>query len=363
MRLEKLARKRFFTILLSSAALLAGLTQHAWADEARLLVANSSGNNIVAYTQHSGRYLGELVAPGVGGLDHPDSMVIGPDGMLYVSSGVSERDSAVLRFDPNTGTFLGRFAEGNGMRRPYGITFGPDGLLYVASFRSDMILRFDGDSGAFVDVFAKGTAAPGGINGPTGMAFGPDGALYVSTQGSVATADGNISYPGLPSEVLRLDINTGKASVFIEQPDALPDGSGGVSLLGVVFGPSCNSAAAGFNSAAAGFENAAAGTCDLFVSDFLGGVRRYKRNGALKAVFSTDYTGTLPSDKSAGGLTFGGNGLLFTVAFNRKLATSPGAILRFKPTTSAPGTVTGKASPTYINETTTLKRPIGILAL
>jgi len=340
------ALRVFVTAALCSGYLVAtGASRH---DQPHLLVANTTGSNIVAYSQSGGRYLGEFISAGAGGLTDPDSMVIGPDGMLYISSGVSLEGSAILRFDPDTGAFLGRFAGGNGMRRPYAIAFGPDGLLYVASFRSDQILRFDGTTGAFVDAFAVGSGQPGGLNGPTGMTFGPDGALYVSTQGSVADGVGGIDYPGLPSEVLRFDIATGTSSVFVEQPDASAVDSGRVSFLGVVFGPNC--------------DRALPGHCDLFVSDFAGDIRRYSRDGSLRAVMSTNYTGTAPGNQAVGGLTFGRGNTLFSVAFNRVDADAPGAILRYNGETNAPRPARGLTGATYIAETSTLQRPIGILA-
>lgn len=109
-----------------------------------LLVTNtrpSGAGNVVKYSQCTGAYLGELIsAGGPGSLVEPDTMVIGPDGMLYITSGITPEESAVKKFDPDSGEFLGDFAAGNGMRRPYGIAFDGDGNLYVASFRSDQLL-------------------------------------------------------------------------------------------------------------------------------------------------------------------------------------------------------------------------------
>jgi hypothetical protein len=109
-----------------------------------LLVTNtrpSGSGNVVKYSQCTGAYLGELISSGnPGNLVEPDTMVIGPDGMLYITSGITPEESAVKKFDPDSGEFLGDFASGNGMRRPYGIAFDADGILYVASFRSDQLL-------------------------------------------------------------------------------------------------------------------------------------------------------------------------------------------------------------------------------
>ena len=143
-----------------------------------LLITNTEADNVVAYSQvFSGEIpFGVFISTGTGGLDSPDTMVIGPDGRLYISSGTTPTNSAILRFDANGGTFIDVFASGGGLLRPYGAVFGPDGFS-VASFLSDQILRYDSTTGAFVDVFAAGNALPGGLNGPDGLAFGPDGKL------------------------------------------------------------------------------------------------------------------------------------------------------------------------------------------
>jgi len=239
--------------------------------EPALLVTNTQGNNIVAFSQSDGRFLGELVPPGSGGLDEPDTMIIGPDGKLYVTSGPDPSTAAVLRYDLSTGAFIDVFASGNGLDRPYGLVFGPDGYLYVASFLSDQILRFNGTTGAFVDVFATGDGQPGGLNGPDYLKFGPDGGLYVTTQGSVAG-----DFPGLPSEVLRYDITTGAHTVFVPQPTPAASSQGFVSFLGIDYGPNCTSSCAG--------------SCDMWVSDFAQDVRRYDPTTGAQLASSTPTT-------------------------------------------------------------------------
>ena len=95
-------------------------------DRLHVLVANSRGDNIVGYAE-DGAPLGDFIPPGRGGLDDPDTMIIGPDHRLYVTSGAEPGTSAVLRFDAGTGAFLGVFASGHGLHRPYGLAFGGDG--------------------------------------------------------------------------------------------------------------------------------------------------------------------------------------------------------------------------------------------
>ena len=336
--------KNILTLALTIALLAPSFTSAA---EPRLLLTNTAASNVVAYSQSTGNFLGELIPAGTGGIDDPDTLTLGPDGMLYVSSGTTIATSAVLRFDPDTGAFIDTFASGGGMFRPYGITFGPDGLLYVASFLSDQLLRFDGTTGAFIDVFDSGNALPGGLNGPNGLTFGPDGLLYVTTQGSVAVG-GVPTFPGLPSQVLRYDVYAGTSDVFAT-PAPSPEGFGFVSLLGVEFSPAC--------------RNPESAQCDVFVSDFANDIRRYDISGNLEATYSTNYTGTLPSSNFVGSLSFGRGGKLYSVGFDNSDPATPGAILRYKWRKNQPFPAPGQTGAIFVGPTNDLVRPIGILAL
>ncbi|MDY7233323.1 hypothetical protein [Hyalangium rubrum] len=311
-----------------------------------LLVGGTRTHNVVKLDEQTGEFLGDFVPASSGGLVAPDALVIGPDGHLYITSGDTEENSAVLRYDGKTGQFIDRFASGHGLFRPYGMVFGPDNLLYVSSFLSDRILRFNGTTGAFVDVFATGDGRPGGLNGPNGLAFGPDGKLYVSTEGTVAV-NGQATFPGLPSQVLRYDTATRQSEVFIDQPALSPAGAGYISLLGVVFGPDCD---------------APGGTCDLFVSDYANDIRRYELGTrALKATLSTNYSGVVPTKNNLGSLTFGTEARLYTVGFDSSTdGQMKGAVLRFDGRTNAPAPASGNAGALFVAPDARLVRPIGI---
>ncbi len=318
---------------------------HAGSREPRLLLSTSRGNSVVELAQSGHRAPRVLVPAGSGGLEDPDAMVIGPDGKLYVSSGHSPETSAILRYDADTGEFVDVFASGHGLDRPYGLAFGPDQLLYVSSFRSDELFRFDAHTGEFVDVVARGDGRPGGLNGPNALLFGPDGKLYITTEGSVAG-----EFPGLPSEVLRMDIATGDLSVFIEQPEPAPSSFGFVSLLGLAFGPNCRAHTPR--------------SCDLFVSDFANDVRRFDpHTGALLAQLDTNYTGTTPSNNFIGGLAFGVAGRLFVAGFDLAAEGNPGAVLRYNGASGNPLPLPGLPGAQFVAPSASLSRPIGLLAI
>jgi hypothetical protein len=99
-----------------------------------------------AYTA-AGAFIGDLTPdPKKFSLDsyHPRAVVIGPDGLLYVSNapnGSAGVGGDVLRFSPRSGEFKDVFISDAGgvghLNRPEGICFGPDGNLYLTSFRAD----------------------------------------------------------------------------------------------------------------------------------------------------------------------------------------------------------------------------------
>lgn len=317
---------------------LASLTCGVSGANAALLVGNTEGNNVVIFDERTGRFGGEFIAAGTGGLSSPDDLTYGPDGNLYVSSG-TETSGAILKFDGKTGDFLGRFDQGGSLLRPYGNAFGPDGNLYVSSFRSDEILRFDGTTGKFLDVFAFGTGTANGLNGPNDLLFDEDGNLYVTTQGSVADGKGGIEFL-FESQVLRYNIfeDESEPTVFVPQPKPSPDSFGFVSFLGLEFGADG----------------------DLFVSDFANDIRRYDLlTGSLVDTLSTNYTGTTPSNNFIGGITFDPDGTLYSVGFDFTKG-NQGAILRFDGETGDPLPAVGKTGPIFVPTNPNLKRPIGI---
>jgi DNA-binding beta-propeller fold protein YncE len=304
------------------------------------------GDNVVVLDEETGAFLATLV-PSSSGLIAPSALAFGPDGNLYVASGDREDNSAILRFDPSSGRYIDTFVPvGQGLAQPTGLAFGPDGLLYVSSYLTDQILRFDASTGAFVDIFASGTGKAGGVNGPNQLLFGPDGLLYVTTVGSVAIG-GQPTFPGLPSQVLRFNIINRASEVFIDAPTPAPDAAG-LRLQGLAFGPACATQG---------------GACDLFVSDFFDGIRRYDAvTRQLKATLDPAPLGTTPRDGRLGGLTFGADQRLYTVGFDAASQSgNPGSVLRFSGQDNLPLPAPGQSGALFVGPSTQLPRPLGIL--
>lgn len=327
--------KNYFLSGIFGFAAIASVNASIPSAEAAILVSNTRGNNIVSFDEVTGNFLGEFITADRGLID-PDTIVYGPDGNIYVSSGTTLENSAILRFDGKTGAFIDRFASGNGLYRPYGMAFGPDGNLYVSSFLSDEILRYDSKTGQFVDTFARGTAIADGLNGPNGLLFGPDGFLYATTQGSVA--ENGVPNYQFESQVLRYNPATGEGQVFARQPAPSPDSFGFVSFLGLAINPKDG---------------------DLYVSDFANSIRRYDLlTGLLEGAISTNYTGTQPSNNFIGSLAFGPDGNLFTVGFDFT-QNNIGSILRYD-SSGLPLPLAGNFGALFVANSDRLQRPIGI---
>jgi hypothetical protein len=203
-----------------------------------LIVGSFANNGVLRYREDTRAFIDRFDRHNLGDLKNPVGGVFGPDGNLYVSSGLfSGSPPAVLQYDGTTGEFLRVFASQR-LTSPRGILFGPDGNLYVANGNDDAsgdpasVERFDGKTGAFLDYFVD-SSRNAGLTHPSYMVFGPDGRadgkfdLYVA---AAAEREGSSPHVG---EILRYDGGTGDPlGVFV------PPNSGGLnSPQGMLFGP------------------------------------------------------------------------------------------------------------------------------
>jgi outer membrane protein assembly factor BamB len=104
---------RLLTLLFQLSTLIAGcllLTSPAAASN--LVITNLSSDSIQAFNARTGVSAGTFAPTGTGGMDSPEGVTFGPDGMLYVASANTNN---VLRFNGVTGAFDGVFvAAGSG---------------------------------------------------------------------------------------------------------------------------------------------------------------------------------------------------------------------------------------------------------
>ena len=141
------------------------------------------GNQILRFDGATGAFKAVVDPANAAGLDDPEGMRFGADGLLYVNSTPEEGDGAVLRYDPATNAFVDKFITEGGpgaIQDPTDLQFMPGGDLLVSSAATSEVKRYDGATGAFKSVFV--TAGSGGLEEAEGLTFTPSGNLLVSSE-------------------------------------------------------------------------------------------------------------------------------------------------------------------------------------
>lgn len=210
-----------------------------------LYISSEHSNDVLRYNAETGAFVDVFIAPATGGLAEAQGIAFGPDGHLYVADGIGSR---IKRYDGTTGAFIDNFTTtgSGGLLSPYDLTFGPDGNLYVNSYVTGNVIRYNGTTGALIDEFVgPGT---GGLSSPEGMAFGPDGNLYIASLDT--------------DSVLRFN---GTSGAFIDS--FVSAGSGGLAQpSGLAFGPDGNLYVANFANGAIHRYN---GSTGAYIDDYV----------------------------------------------------------------------------------------------
>lgn len=171
-------------------------------------MSSRNTHSIKRYDFATGNYLGDLVAPGSGGLSFPQEVLPHPDGFLLVTG---RGQTAVKKYDSGTGAYLGNFTSGYALDNPTKTTIGPDGRLYVSQWgtQQNKIIRFGLASGTFLDEFTS----IGVVNG-TGHAWNEAGHLFVAQYGNGANGrilefdtDGTFLQTFVPNGPVRGPVN------------------------------------------------------------------------------------------------------------------------------------------------------------
>lgn len=142
------------------------------------------------------------------GLDHPEGVALGPDGMLYAGGEAGQ----VYRVDPNASTVELVASHAGGFM--LGLCLDAAGAIYVCDAGTATVHRVAA-SGEVVTWCAS--AAGGPIACPNWPVFGPDGSLYVSDSGPEDPAV-------VGGRVLRIPPGGGDADVLDLPPLHFPNG-------------------------------------------------------------------------------------------------------------------------------------------
>lgn len=138
------------------------------------------GNKILRFDGATGAFKAVVDPANAAGLNDPEGLRFGPDGLLYV---LSSDAGEVLRYNPATNAFVDKFvphaASGN-LLDPTNLVFGADGDLLVSSAETSEVKRYDGATGGFKGNFIA--AGAGGLNEAEGLAVGPGGQLLVASE-------------------------------------------------------------------------------------------------------------------------------------------------------------------------------------
>src|SRR5437867_2083356 len=190
---------------------------------------------VLKFDANNGDFIGKLVP------SSDPHAPFGPRGVIAVGStlvvaDVGNFDNAhpgqVLRYNLADGSYLGK-VDTTGFDKlfaPRGLVLGPDGLLYVSVVGNlaagdrapGYIVRFqwDGSNFKFKDVFVASDAsnnyAPT-LHRPDGIVFGPDGNLYVTTFLQGNDLDGVLGFNAAGQKISRRDWwMAGQSRVFAQ---------------------------------------------------------------------------------------------------------------------------------------------------
>lgn len=161
-------------------------------------VSSRNTHAVKLYDLTTGNFIKDFVPAGSGGLSFPQELLWHPDGDLLV---VGRGNSAIKKYDGETGAYLGNFTTGYALDNPTKTTIWKDSLIYVSQWgvSQNKIVRFDLKTGAFVDEFTKT-----GIANGDGHAWDAFDNLYVAQ-----------FFDGQNGRVLKFDTNGNFVEIFV----------------------------------------------------------------------------------------------------------------------------------------------------
>jgi hypothetical protein len=207
-----------------------------------LLVANQNVNlpvnGAINEYDHTGAFVKALVPDTTNGPPAPRGIVLNRNDLFVASlSGVTGPIGELQAFKGTTGAFLGLLAPSAGLAssfHPRGVVIGPDGLLYVSNDpvpggTGGHVLRFDPATRNFKDIFVSDAVCICDFNRPEGLVFDPDGNLYVTSfRASASDTDKILIFAGPYSR---------KPGAFLAKIDLDQVGQDRAYAQALLFGP------------------------------------------------------------------------------------------------------------------------------
>ena len=167
-----------------------------------LFISNRNTDSVRRYDGDTGESLGNFVDPGDGGLDRPQEVFFHPHTHDLLVTGFT--NVAIKLYDGETGDFIRNFTDPNeySLSNPTKISLGPDSNLYVSQWGAiqNAVVKFDLETGAFLGEFTS-TGVPEGC----GMVWDDQDNLYVTSWGN-----------GDAGKVYQFDANGISQGVFID---------------------------------------------------------------------------------------------------------------------------------------------------
>ena len=176
----QLSCRRVVVAAIATAVVVTGMIVAPPADAGLIDMYVSHSGGVKKYNALTGvQDAGFNISSG-GDLIQPQGVVIGPDGLLYLTS---QDNHKIHRYSRFTGVYIDTLVSGD-MTYPDGLSFGPDNSgdgvpdLYVSDYSGNRVVRIptQGAGAGTVNAFTSG----GTLTSPISNTFGPDGKLYVA---------------------------------------------------------------------------------------------------------------------------------------------------------------------------------------
>jgi len=192
-------------------ALTMGFSITTPANEDSLYISDGGDDTVKQFNAKTGKYLGNFVTPGNGGLHGPRGLIFIGDKLDVVNQNVGTPfNGEILQYRQNNGDFFAPLVSNTDPKPPFaprGLLRGPGNTVYVADFDfvSGAVKQFNSRTGQWIaNLDTTGFTNSTRLFIPRSIVRGPDDLLYVSVIGDLSANDVLTGY------VLRFNPQNGK---------------------------------------------------------------------------------------------------------------------------------------------------------